>query len=241
MTLQDIQAARDLSVKKQLRKPTRFAFVGRLVADKGVDRSLEILKGVLQYSREVHLDMIGDGPERSKFEWMSRELGLSENVSFHGWLPHDQIPKFLARSHFILLPSDTEGWPKVLSEAMSHGVVPIASSVSAIPQILDETEAGVALPLDDIDGFVRTIIEIMGDYPRWKKLSLAGIAAAPSFSYERYLLALDEMFRSAYGSSPFNQDVLVKVRAQLEAAMSESPPSATSQYTELYRRLATFR
>jgi glycosyltransferase involved in cell wall biosynthesis len=109
---------------------------------------------------------------------------------------------------------------------MSHGVVPIASSVSAIPQILKATEAGVALPLDDIDGFVRSIIGIMDDYPKWKKMSLAGIAAAPDFSYERYVLALDEMFRSTYGSSPFNQEVLVKVRAQLEAVRSWSPPSA---------------
>lgn len=235
MTLQDIQSARARSINKQFEKPIRFVFAGRIVTGKGVDRSLEVLKGVLQYSREVHLDVIGDGPERPKFELMSQKLDLSECVSFHGWLPHDQIPKFLARSHFILLLSDTEGWPKVLSEAMSHGVVPIAGSVSAIPQILNATKAGMALPLGDIDGFVRTIIEITGDYRRWKKMSLAGIAAAPNFSYERYLLALDEMFRSAYGTSPFKQDVLLEVRAQLEHVMSESSPSATSQYMEAYR------
>jgi glycosyltransferase involved in cell wall biosynthesis len=223
MTLQDIRVARSLSLNKRLEKPIRIVFAGRTETAKGVGRSLEILRGVLQYSRDVQLDILGDGPERSKFERMSQDLGLAEKVRFHGWLPHDQVRDFLAHSHFMLLPSASEGWPKVLSEAMSYGVVPIASNISAIPQILEETKAGVALPADDINGFVKMIIEIMRDFPKWKEMSLSGIDAASDFTYERYLLALDEMFISAYGFSPLKQDVLMEVRHQLEALLSESP------------------
>jgi glycosyltransferase involved in cell wall biosynthesis len=217
MTLQDIQVAQDRSLDKQLGKPTRFVFAGRTDTAKGLGRSLEILKGITQYSGDVHFDVLGDGPERPKFEQMTGELGLTEKVTFRGWIPHDQIPNYLARSHFMLLPSDTEGWPKVLSEAMSHGVVPIASNVSAIPQILNQTKAGVALPVDAVDEFVGAIIGIMGDSQKWKEMSLAGIEAAPLFTYERYLMALDEMFISAYGFSPLRQEVLMEIRGQVEA------------------------
>ena len=223
LTLEDIQTAQGLSLNKGLEKPTRFIFAGRTDTAKGLGRSLEIFKGVTRHSRDVHFDILGDGPERPKFEKMTDELELREKVTFSGWLPHDQMPNYLAHSHFMLLPSDTEGWPKVLSEAMSYGVVPIASNVSAIPQILDQTKAGIALPTDDIDGFVRAIVHIMEDFPKWKEMSLAGIEAAPLFTYERYLIVLDEMFKSAYGSSPLRQDVLMQVRQQMEAILNETP------------------
>jgi glycosyltransferase involved in cell wall biosynthesis len=216
MTLQDIQVAQDRTLNKQLGKPVRFVFAGRTDTAKGLGRTLEIIKGVTHYSQDIHFDVLGDGPERPKFEQMTGELGLTQKVTFRGWVPHDQIPDYLARSHFMLLPSDTEGWPKVLSEAMSYGVVAIASNVSAIPQILDQTKAGLALPADDIDGFIRAIVDIMGDPPKWKQMSLAGIEAAPHFTYERYLIALDEMFTSAYGSSPLKQDILMEIGGRIQ-------------------------
>jgi glycosyltransferase involved in cell wall biosynthesis len=223
MTIQDIQVAQDLTLNKQLGKPIRFVFAGRTDTAKGLGRALEIFKGVTRYSRDVQFDILGDGPERPKFEKMTDELGLREKVTFNGWLPHDQMPEYLARSHFMLLPSTySEGWPKVLSEAMSYGVVPIASNVSAIPQILDRTRAGVALRADDIDGFIEAITGIMVDPAIWKEMSLAGIEAAPNFTYERYLIVLDQMFISAFGSSPLRQDVLMELRQQMKAVQHGS-------------------
>ncbi|MHC4559527.1 MAG: glycosyltransferase family 4 protein [Planctomycetota bacterium] len=216
MTLQDTQVAQDRTLDKQLGKPVRFVFAGRTDTAKGLGRALEIIKGVTHYSQDIHFDVLGDGPERSKFEQMTDALGLTEKVTFRGWVPHDQISDYLARSHFMLLPSDTEGWPKVLSEAMGYGVVPIASNVSAIPQILDQTKAGVALPVENVDEFVGAITDIIGDSRKWKTMSLAGIEAAPLFTYERYLMALDEMFISAYGSSPLKQDIPMEIGQQIE-------------------------
>lgn len=217
MSLQDIQVARSLAVNKELKKPIRFVFIGRTATAKGMGITLKILKSLLPYHQDIYLDVLGDGSERPKFEQMSEELGLTEKVKFHGWLPHNQVFNFLMHSHFILLPSSSEGWPKVLSESMAYGVVPIASHISAIPQILEETKAGIALPVSDIEEFARSIVEIIQDPARWKKMSLAGIHAAPRFTYERYLIALDEMFKSFYGSSPLNSDALAKIRERFKA------------------------
>jgi glycosyltransferase involved in cell wall biosynthesis len=218
MTLADVRVAREQALNKQLERPIRFVFAGRTDTAKGLGRSLEILKDVSQHCEDIHFDILGDGPERPKFERMTEELGLAEKVAFHGWLPHNQVGGFLALSHFMLLPSSaSEGWPKVLSEAMSYGVVPIASRVSAIPQILDQIGSGLAYPADDIAGFVNGITDMMEHPRRWKEMSQAGIEAAPHFTYERYLIALDDMFASAYGRSPLNQDELMELRQQVEA------------------------
>ena len=220
-TLQEVRGARSLSLNKRLGKPARLVFVGRTQTAKGLGVALEILQGLVPRFPGLHLDVLGDGPERPRFEQMSVHLGLTEKVKFHGWLPHDRVLDFLARSHFILLPSASEGWPKVLSEAMTYGVVPIASDVSAIPQILEETQAGVALPATDVAAFVEAIGEMIQDPVKWKRMSRAGIDAAPMFTYQRYLIALDDMFTSAYGSSPLKQDVMAEIRQQFESYLSE--------------------
>jgi len=217
LTVQGIQIARERSIDKQLQKPVRFVFAGRTDKAKGLGRALEIINGITRHSGDVHFDVLGNGPERPKFERMAVELGLTQKVTFRGWVPHDQIPDYLTRSHFMLLPSETEGWPKVLSEAMSYGVVPIASNVSAIPQVLAQTQAGIALSVDVIEEYVEAIADIMANSWKWKLMSLAGIEAAPLFTYERYLMALDEMFISNYSWSPLNQEVLAGIRGQVEA------------------------
>ena len=72
---------------------------------------------------------------------------------------HKEVAKFYSPAHFFLLPSSSsEGWPKVLSEAMAYGVVPIASSISSIPQILREAGSGKTFPPDKIISFVNAIL-----------------------------------------------------------------------------------
>jgi glycosyltransferase involved in cell wall biosynthesis len=216
MTLQEVQAARELGVTKSLGRPPRLVFVGRTETAKGLHTTLQVLKELRSEFQDVRLDVFGDGAERGHFEQMSEHLGVADNVHFQGWVPHDQVLEFLLQADFILLPSLTEGWPKVLSEAMSYGVVPIASNVSAIPQILEETRCGAALPPDDVPGFVEAILDITQTPGKWKTMSQEGMRSAPRFTYERYLVALDDMFASFYGASPMKQDVIQEIRAQLD-------------------------
>ena len=106
---------------------------------------------------------------------------------------------FYAQAHFLLFPcSASEGWPKVLSEAMAYGVVPLAGAVSSIPQILAETGAGVALPPLDINAFVNEVLVYVAHPDRWKAASRAGIAAAPKFTYKHYLNELRRVFHEAW-------------------------------------------
>jgi glycosyltransferase involved in cell wall biosynthesis len=222
LTLEDIRQARGLACAKVLERPIRFIYVGRIVTAKGLGVILEIMRQLrLHYgdtqSPQISLDILGDGHERAQFESLSEQMGLANTVRFHGWVSHDRVHDFLCRSHFMLLPSQTEGWPKVLSEAMAHGVVPITSQVSAIPQTLAEVGTGVVLPPDDASGFVRAIQTIVQDRPRWRQMVQAGLDAAPRFSYEYYLIRLDDMFRAFYGSSPFSEQALGTIREQFRA------------------------
>ena len=214
LSIEDISDARRFCTEKQLSSPIRLIFVGRLESTKGVDSCLDIIHK-LRTKFIVNLEILGDGSELNNLKTRCTSLEIEPYVTFHGWVPHDEVKRHLAEAHFILLPSASEGWPKVLSEAMAYGVVPVASNISAIPQILEETRAGFALPSTDVNQFADTIIKTVQDPLRWKEMSLAGIKAANFFTYERYIVELDKMFVSFYGNSPLDQEVVEDLQQQV--------------------------
>jgi glycosyltransferase involved in cell wall biosynthesis len=108
------------------------------------------------------------------------------------------LHSYYHKAHLFIFPSTSEGWPKVLSEAMAHGVVPIASAIASIPEILEGADAGLALPPEDIEAFVDAVIMYTQDVKAWKKASLNGIRAASNFTYEYYLSSVKDMYRRAW-------------------------------------------
>jgi len=195
----DLEMGRQAASKKVLHSPVQLLFVGRVETAKGSGRLLEIAATLMQKGIDFNLHMIGDGPERPVFERMSDDMGLSERVRFHGWMPHPSLSQFYAKAHFLVLPtSASEGWPKVLSEGMAYGVVPLAGAVSSIPQILENLKTGMALDSDDIAGFAESIQDYLHHPERWKAESLAGVNAASQFTFQSYLSQVCKMFQEKW-------------------------------------------
>jgi len=135
LTNQDIQEGQLASNQKKLSHPYKIMFAGRLEAEKGIGRLLDIAFELDKRGVPFKLEIFGDGWERSEFERLVRTYNLEDKVILHGWVSKTLLSKYYAKAHFFVFPSTaSEGWPKVLSEAMAYGVVLIAGSVSAIPQ-----------------------------------------------------------------------------------------------------------
>lgn len=196
--------ARSIAEQKRLSEPVNLLFVGRTDEAKGVGIVLNILQGVLESGITSTLVLVGDSPQRPYFEHVAQILGLHESVKFLGWKDHTGLLKEYAKAHFILLPSVSEGWPKVLSEAMAYGVVPLASDVSSIPQILEETQAGHCFPADRPHQYVDKIVQYTHDSAAWKVSSLNGAQAANRFTYETYLDAVRILFSESWNMDLIN-------------------------------------
>jgi glycosyltransferase involved in cell wall biosynthesis len=160
---------------------------------KGTDRALRILARLREAGINAVLSLIGDGAERAEFEKLAAALGISQFVTFCGWLPRTALTPLYSQAHVLILPTDSEGYPKVLSEAMAYGVVPVASKVSCIPQYLEEFGVGKTCEREDVQGFVDSIEWYVAHPSKWEKESKLGVEAAKAFSYERYLLAVCEI------------------------------------------------
>jgi len=200
LSLAELRDSQRVGKAKKFHPPLHLLFVGRVETAKGAGRVLQIALKLKQKGLDFVVDFIGDGPERPTFESWSEEHGIASCLTFHGWLPRPALSDFYARAHFMVFPSSaSEGWPKVLSEAMAFGAVPIAGAVSSIPQILAETGAGVALPPLDVDAFVKAVLEYAAHPGRWQTASRAGMAAASRFTYEHYLQVLSQTFQHSWG------------------------------------------
>jgi glycosyltransferase involved in cell wall biosynthesis len=170
------QAARD----KKLERPLRLAFVGRLEADKGAAAAVEIVVRLRRRGLEATLEVAGEGPARTP----------AEGVTYHGWLPRPALGSIYARAHLLLLPTRSEGWPKVLSEGMAYGAVPLAGAVGSIPELLGRFRTGRALDPSDLQSFVEAASWYGEHGPAWKQESERGVLAAEQFSYRRYVEAV---------------------------------------------------
>ena len=180
---------------KSLAGPLRLLFVGGLESAKGPSRALKIVAEVRRRGIDAAIEFVGDGPDRSDLERQATELLPETCAVFHGWIPRDSLPEMYSRAHFLLLPSESEGWPKVVSEAMAYGVVPLASAVGSIPQVLSHFRCGKALEVNDLKRWADEV-EHLASYPqRWLEESKRGLQAAPCFEYEHYLDRVRELLQ----------------------------------------------
>ncbi len=192
---QELLEGRQQSVIKQMIDPVRLIFVGRLDSGKGVGRILQIVARFKESGGSVLLDLVGDGNERPQFEQLAKNLGINDLVTFHGWLPRDAIAPFYSRAHLMILPSrSSEGWPKVLSEAMAYGVVPLASNVSSIPQYLAKFGCGQAFAPGDLDAFMDSILWYSTHPQAWKEEAVRAVKAAELFDYTHHCKAVRSIF-----------------------------------------------
>jgi glycosyltransferase involved in cell wall biosynthesis len=126
----------------------KVLYVGRLSEEKNLSALIEGA-GKLVGRFNLQLIFIGDGPLRAQLEVRARTLRVP--VEFLPFMDHRKLPGFFAEADAFVLPSLTEGHPKVLLEAMSCGVPCVASNVAGNSAILADGKTGLFFDLDDAD------------------------------------------------------------------------------------------
>ena len=136
---------KEITEQKFFEEKKTFCFVGALNNHKGVSKILKALKELKKIDSESTktFHFVGDGPLRVDYEEMAMECDV--NCVFHGFLQKQEIQKIYSKSHFIVLPSKSEGFPKVIGEAMNFGCIPIVSDVSCIGQYITDNINGFLL------------------------------------------------------------------------------------------------
>ncbi|MFM8437148.1 MAG: N-acetyl-alpha-D-glucosaminyl L-malate synthase BshA, partial [Candidatus Kapaibacterium sp.] len=135
---------------------------------KRVQDTIRVLDEV-RASIPARLVLVGDGPERADAERLSRELGVSDHVTFLG--KQTALPELLSAADLFLLPSQSESFGLSALEAMACSVPVIASNVGGIPELVSHGENGYVAELGDVIRMARYAVELLTNPKRWASFS----------------------------------------------------------------------
>jgi glycosyltransferase involved in cell wall biosynthesis len=152
--------------------------VGRLAEEKGHSLLLDAALRIVRHHPNVVFIFIGDGPLRRDLETKAGEVSnrlerskndrIADHFIFAG--VRDDMPEMYGIMDFFILPSMNEGLPMVLLEAMASGKPIIATSVGAIPKVLDGGRHGVLIQPDDRKELEDAMLGLLGNPHRARKL-----------------------------------------------------------------------
>lgn len=141
--------------------PARIFSVGRIVHQKGLDLGLRALAHLKDL--DWHWNIAGDGPQLDALKSLTNELGLSDRVTFLGWLSREELIQWYHHSNLFLFPSRHEGMPNAVLEAMSSGLPVVATSIAGSEELVLDGVTGLLVNAEDIDslrnGLSRLIVE----------------------------------------------------------------------------------
>jgi glycosyltransferase involved in cell wall biosynthesis len=132
-------------------------FIGRLSAEKGIDRFIRIAKRVMDgaLGDRIHFVIIGDGPAMHDCIQQVRDLNLDGKVTLTG--PRQDIHRMLPQIDLLVAPSEFEGLPILGLEAMACGTPILASEVVGWKDLIQADRTGVLVDVQDESGFASKI------------------------------------------------------------------------------------
>ncbi len=134
-------------LKKKLgiqRKDFVILFVGRLASEKNVEFLINCQKELVKSIKNIKLLIVGDGPDKEKYEELSKEKGLENNIIFNGKAAWEEMPIYYHCADLFATASTTETQGLTVIEAMASGIVPLCI----------EDEAFLSTVTDDLNGVI---------------------------------------------------------------------------------------
>ena len=161
---------------------------------RAVKRVIDVVEVFARVAAKVpsQLLMIGDGPDRSKAEYLAIDLGVRDRVHFLG--KQDSVSDLLPLADLMIMPSEMESFGLAALEAMACRVPTIATRVGGVPELVEDGVNGLLFPVGDIEAMADASIALLKDESRLEEMRIASRKTAQKYfcasqiipQYEQY-------------------------------------------------------
>jgi glycosyltransferase involved in cell wall biosynthesis len=172
--------------------------VGRLMPVKNYSGLLEAFARIAERAPRAKLVILGSGDLEVELKQRVNALGISDRAFLLGF--RSDIARHFQAADIFTMPSLTEGFPLALAEAMAAGLPAVASSVGAIPDLLEPANAppaGLLVPPGDVSALAEALVKLIQDGEGRARMGVAAAARAKQYSLETMIRRYEEVYERA--------------------------------------------
>lgn len=187
-----------LPLKITWQRDPKLIIVCRQEPGKGTDNLIRSLPLILESFPETTLDVVGDGSALPGLKRLASDIGVANRVVFHGKVGHQGVIDLLKQATLFCYPTQSEGFPKAVLEALACGLPVITTRVPVLTNLISQ---GCGKLLDEKSpvAIARAVADCMAD--RGAYMSMSGIASAVAreHSLERWRDIIGTLLRAQWG------------------------------------------
>lgn len=179
---------------RNLQEKITFIFVGALSEGKQPLYAIQLVEELKKRNKNVEISLFGEGNQHSVLQQYIQQNNLENYVFLKGNFNREQMKEVYQKSHFLILPSKSEGWPKVVAEAMFWGCLPVATTVSCVPDMLDSGKRGLLLETD-LSHDVNAIEHLLLNQEKYDHMVSEAINWSAKFTLDRFEAEIKELLK----------------------------------------------
>lgn len=176
----------------------------RLITKKGLPTTLRAFADFSRTYPGSRLTVAGEGPDEANLRRQAGELGISDQVSFAGFLPQPELRKLFAGAHLFVHPSETgpdgnqEGVPNSMLEAMATGLPVLATRHGGIPEAVESGRSGLLVSERDDAALAGAMRQLASEPDLYRSMSKeASDSVRRQFEQGAQIAVLEDCYREA--------------------------------------------
>ena len=174
-------------LNKKLSTKIRCIFVGAFFEGKQPMLSVKVIEKLRSENYNVQLDMYGEGSEFKTIKTYVSQKNLEGSIFLHGNQSKELVKEAYQKSHFLIFISKSEGWPKVVAEAMFWSCLPISSKVSCVAKMLGNGSRGTVItPNANSDEIVQILKRYIENEDEYQQQVLNAKKWSQQYTLERF-------------------------------------------------------
>ena len=177
---------------RDFKTPLKALFVGTMGENKRPFETAQLIRSLRRERIDISLEMYGEGEVSEDIKWYRKENGLRDHILLRGNRPATMVKEAYQKADVVILLSKSEGWPKVVAEAMFWGAIPIVSNVSCVPWMIGNGERGILIENPEkID--IKELKNLLLDSTQLQKMSTAAMTWSRQYTMDTFTKEIEKL------------------------------------------------